>query len=265
MPATTINEVISTLETIINDSVAQNSRLGYFASLYYKVTVSVRDGIAKGQFQNGQRMEKLDVIFANRYLTAYEQWGNGQTPDHSWLIAFQMAQKASPLVLQHLLLGMNAHINLDLGIAAVEVSGTEPLEDLHNDFNMINTIISSLTYQVLAELGRVSPLLSLLGLHAGNNNSVLIQFSIDNARDGAWCYAEELYALPPANREAYIKDRDQNIFKLGENLAVQTGFLKFTIWLIHLLEWKKPSAIIDVLHSTTKRHFTVDKTKSSKI
>ena len=79
---------------------------------------------------------------------------------------------------------MNAHINLDLGIAAVEVCGQQPIATLQQDFDAINTIIASLTYQVLNELGSVSPLLSLLGLHA-TNNSALIQFGISNAKDGA--------------------------------------------------------------------------------
>src|SRR5882757_3705318 len=122
MPATTINEVIDALQTIITDSIATNNRAGYFAALYYKVTAAVRDGIAKGQFENGPRMEKFDVIFANRYLDALTAWKNHQPLSDSWRVAFETAERSSPLVLQQLLLGMNAHINLDLGIAAVEVS-----------------------------------------------------------------------------------------------------------------------------------------------
>jgi len=263
MPANTIDEVITALEAIIKESLATNSRIGYFAALYHKVTTSVKHGIDTGQFQDGKRMEQLDVLFANRYLEAYTRYKNGQQPTASWQLAFQATQKATPLVLQQLLLGMSAHINLDLGIAAVAVCGNNPLQDIHTDFDSINTIISSLTYQVLADLGRVSPLLSLLGLHAGNNTSVLIQFSIDNARDGAWCFAEELYAMPATQREAGIVQRDKNIHQLGENLANPTGFLKFTTWFIHLFEWKKPSNIIRVLYDGKKRHFTTDTTNKA--
>ncbi|PWK77650.1 hypothetical protein LX99_02527 [Mucilaginibacter oryzae] len=258
MQAKTIDEVITALQAIIDDSKKNNSRLGYFAVLYYKVTASVRDGIRNGQFQNGPRMEQLDVIFANRYLEAYTQWQQGAEPSYSWKLAFEMTKKSSVLILQHLLLGMNAHINLDLGIAAVEVSGDKPLQELHNDFNMINTIISSLTYQVLSEIDRSSPLLSLLGLHAGNSNSVLIQFSIDNARDGAWCFAEELYAKTVAERPTEIKTRDQNVLAIGKSLVNQTGFLKFTVWLIHLFEWKNPLKVIELLQENQKKYFSVN-------
>jgi hypothetical protein len=186
MPASTINEVIDALQTIITDSIAANSRIGYFAALYYKVTAAVRDGIAKGQFENGPRMEKFDVIFANRYLDALSAWKNKQPLSDSWRVAFETAERSSLLVLQQLLLGMNAHINLDLGIAAVEVSNGN-MDGVQKDFDAINTIISALTYQVISEINRISPLLSLLGLHS-SNYSIIIQFSIDNARDGAWCF-----------------------------------------------------------------------------
>src|SRR3984885_4673850 len=146
---------------------------------------------------------------------------------------------------------MSAHINLDLGIAAVEVAEGN-LEGLHNDFDEINIIISALTYQVLNDIDRVSPLLSLLGLHAGDSTSILIQFSIDNARDGAWCFAEDLATKKGADYEACITKRDQTIYQLGTGLVKTKGFMRFTIWLIHLFEWKNPAKIIKLLHEATK-------------
>src|SRR6202034_3435831 len=163
MPATTIDDILIQLESIIAESIQTNSRTGYFAALYYKVTASVKEGIAKGQFQNGPLMEQFDVIFASRYLDALNAWKNKQPLSASWQVAFEALNNSSLLVLQHLLLGMNAHINLDLGIAAVTVSGGQ-LDNVQKDFDAINTIISSLTYQVLNDIDRVSPLLSLLGL-----------------------------------------------------------------------------------------------------
>jgi hypothetical protein len=225
--------------------------------------VAVKNGVGSGQFLIGSRMEKLDVVFANRYLEAYAQWKNNKELSSCWKLAFDATKQRSPLVLQHLLLGMNAHINLDLGIAAAELAKTQPLQNIHSDFNQINTIISSLTYEVLAELRLVSPLLSLLGLHAQNNNSVLIQFSIDNARDGAWCFAEELYAKSDADKQACIAARDKKIFELGKGLISQQGLLKFTVWLIHLFEWKKVSEIIKVLFEYKKQRFTIDESQAS--
>jgi hypothetical protein len=253
MKATTIDDIIAALQQIIDDSIRTGDRIGYFAALYYKVTSRVRDGIHNGEFEDGARMEKLDVLFASRYLDALTQWRNGQQPTVCWQTAFESTQKSAVLVLQHLLLGMNAHINLDLGIAAAEVAGQYPLENVHKDFNTINTIISSLTYEVLNELTQVSPLLSLLGLHAGNADSILIQFSIDNARDGAWCFAEELVSKKGTDYDNCILERDKNIHQLAEELIHQKGLMRFTIWLIHIFEWKNPRKIVRVLNEYKKQ------------
>ncbi len=256
MPVNTIDDVLAQLQNIIAESMSGNSRLGYFAALYYKVTASVKDGIVKGRFDNGPLMEKFDVIFASRYLDALNAWKSNQPLTESWRVAFEAAEKPSLLVLQHLFLGMNAHINLDLGIAAVEASDGQ-LETIRNDFDSINTVISSLTYQVLSELDRVSPLLSLLGLHSDNQTSILIQFSIDNARDGAWCFAEDLATKKNADYDACIAQRDKTVSTLANALVKNKGFIRFTIWLIHLFEWKTPSRIIKTMHESVKKKIVV--------
>jgi hypothetical protein len=255
--ANTIDEVLSELEHIISGSITKNDRRGYFAALYYKVTARVKEGIANGEFEDGKRMEQLDVVFANRYLTALQEWQNNQNASACWQTAFKTTKKSSALVLQHLLLGMNAHINLDLGIAAAQVAQTHGLENIHRDFNSINTIIASLTYEVVNELNRVSPLLSLMGLHATNYNAILIQFSISNARDGAWCFAEDLSKKTGKDHDKCISDRDSTINSLADGLIHAKGILRFTIWLIHVFEWRRPSRIIKALHEYRKKKFTI--------
>jgi hypothetical protein len=256
MATTTINDVLAQLEGIIADSIKTNNRMGYFAALYYKVTASVKDGITKGQFADGARMEKFDVTFASRYLDALTAWNNKQPLSASWQVAFEATKSSSALVLQQLLLGMNAHINLDLGIAAAEVSGGQ-MDGVQADFDSINTIISALTYQVVNDIARMSPLLSLLGLHYNNQTSILIQFSIDNARDGAWCFAEELVKKQGADYTICTIQRDQTIKKLAGGLIHMQGFMRFTVWLIHLFEWKNAARIIKALHEDSKQKIVV--------
>ncbi len=169
-----------------------------------------------------------------------------------------MLDKASVLTIQHLFLGMNAHINLDLGIATVETAKArnEPLTDLHNDFNTINTILASLTYQVVSELDKISPLLSLAGMHS-KNDSVFIQFEMDNARDGAWCFAEDLFTRLGGAYNSLIAERDKDIALLGQSIVKTKGLLAFTIWIIHLFEYKVPSKITRVLNTYKKSYIKV--------
>jgi hypothetical protein len=161
-PAQNIDEVIARLTDIIDISRQEPSRLGYFAALYRKVTISVKEGIQAGRFENGARMERLDVNFANRYLEAYELQRKGEVPTASWQVSFEAAGHRRPLILQHLLLGINAHINLDLGIAAVETSHGDQLASLKHDFDLINRLLAELVQPVQDKIGEVSPWIGFL-------------------------------------------------------------------------------------------------------
>jgi len=254
MKATTIDEVLSQLSGIIAESRQTGDRCGFFAALYYKVTEKVRAGIDKGQFEDGARMGRLDVLFANRYLDALASWKSGGEPSASWKIAFEACRSRSVLVLQHLLLGISAHINFDLGIAAVEaMKGLgQPLQPIEKDFDSINIILGAMTYEVINEINRLSPLLSLIGKHSRNTESVLVQFSMTNARDGAWCFAEDLFALSGDAYQTCIDARDKDIAKLGSTLVHFRAMLKLTVWVIHLFECKDPKRIIGVLQDYKK-------------
>ena len=257
MKATTIDEVLSRLSRIIAESRQTGDRCGYFTALYYKVTAKVKEGIEKGQFEDGARMERLDVLFANRYLDALASWKSGGEPSASWKIAFEACRSRSVLVLQHLLLGISAHINFDLGIAAVETmrgvgQDVATLQPIEKDFDSINIILGAMTYEVINEINRLSPLLSLIGKHSKNTESVLVQFSMTNARDGAWCFAEDLFALSGDAYKTCVDARDKDIAKLGSTLVHFRAMLRLTVWVIHLFECRNPKRIIEVLQDYKK-------------
>jgi hypothetical protein len=257
MLPTNIEQVIVALEQIMDECDHDENVLGYFAALYHKVTCRVRDGITNNEFEDGARMELLDVTFANRYIAAWQSFKEGTTLTSSWLTSFEAKQKKRTLVLQHLLLGMNAHINLDLGIAAAIVAKEKGMPAIRKDFAAINGILAMLTGDVMNNLRKVSPLLSLMGLHQSRYNSILIQFSISNARDGAWCFAEDLFNAPDEAYNQTLRERDKSIAALAEGIIHTRGLMKITLWLIHLFEWHKPSRIIRQMRSAP----TVIKTK----
>lgn len=183
----TLDEVVARLTAIVEHSSKTHSRLGYFAALYRLVTLKVQAGIAAEHFQDGVRMEQFDVIFANRYLAAYEAYQQGQPVSACWRVAFEAAEAWPPIILQQLLLGMNAHINLDLGIAAATVAPGAALSGLQHDFNKINALLAGLVTYVQAEIGSVSPWCWLLDHLGGRTDEALVNFSIDLARARLAC------------------------------------------------------------------------------
>jgi Family of unknown function (DUF5995) len=212
--ARTIDEVIARLDDIIARSIREQSRLGYFAALYRKVTVKVKEGIAQGRFENGPRMERLDVTFANRYLEALDQYRRGQQQTRCWLVAFEAAATWRPIILQQLLLGMNAHINFDLGIAAAQIAPGDELPSLEHDFDEINNILASLVGQVESEIDEVSPWIKLLDHIDPKADVAVVNFSMDKARVCAWDLATKLAPLSPTQWKPHLEIRDLEITRL---------------------------------------------------
>jgi Family of unknown function (DUF5995) len=218
MTASTIDEVIERLDTIIRDSIATRSRLGYFAALYNRVTRTVRDGIQSGQFEDGARMEALDVLFAGRYLDAHDRYRAGQLPSRSWLAAFEAAERTDVSVLQHLLLGVNAHINLDLGVAVARLSGAD-LALIKPDFEEINGVLSSLVAAVETENEEIAPVIAgLVGVACGQERKVASVF-LAGIRDAAWRFAEHLGPLDLVAQVGAMARRDLEVAAIAEGLA----------------------------------------------
>jgi hypothetical protein len=247
MQAKSIEEVIQQLDNIIDWAQSNKSRLGYFAALYRKVTLKGQEGITEGSVEDGERLERLDVIFANRYLEAIEQHRDGKIPTASWQLAFEASKRYWPIVLQHLLLGMNAHINLDLGIAAARTSPGEGVHDLKNDFNKINEILAALVDGVERELARIWPVLKLLDRIAGKTDEAVINFSIEKARDHAWKVAEDLAPLEQTDQTFRINELDKEVAILGGLIRNPGLIVGLVTKIIRLGERGTVSEIINIL------------------
>jgi hypothetical protein len=247
-PARTIDEVIARLTDIIAFARQAPSRLGYFAALYRKVTISVKEGIRNGRFEDGARMQRLDVNFANRYLEAFDLHRQGAQPTASWQVSFDAAERWRPIILQHLLLGINAHINLDLGVAAVETSPGDQLLALKHDFDEINEVLTELVQPVQDEIGEVSPWIGFLEKIDPSADDAIINFSMDRARASAWNFAVRLNSLSEDERVAAVKLRDQDVVALGR-LVYKPGRVVLPLGLlaIRLRESNDIARVIDVL------------------
>jgi hypothetical protein len=247
----TIDEVLIRMDEIVAECKDNQSRIGYFAILYRQVTRRVRDGILAGEFEDNPRMEVLDVLFAKRFVDAYELWKNGSNPTESWRLAFEASNSSRNLVLQHLFLGINAHINLDLGIAASETMLGKNLADIQGDFNKINAVLAELVDGVKANISRVSPIFGWLVPLAKGKDEMLLNFSIQLARDGAWKYAGEYHA--DKDKDFQIRDRDSNISRLAQKLINPGKLLAFIVKIVAFAEWKSVSRTMDQLDAVVEK------------
>ncbi|HEX4423339.1 MAG TPA: DUF5995 family protein [Kofleriaceae bacterium] len=245
----TIDEVVAQLDQIIAAAIASRSRIGLFAALYRQVTLKIRRGIADGLFEDGARMARLDAVFANRYLAALSAWQAGGTPSQSWQFAFDATKRDDLVVIQHLLLGINAHINLDLGIAAAAVCPGDALPGLHTDFNRINLILSGMVEGVKRTIAKFSPLTHLLDEVGGSFENGMINFSMAAARDDAWQHAALLAPLDPALIGPTITLIDTKATFLGRLVADPGRMLTRVLDAIHLGESPDVTEIIQALNA----------------
>ncbi|ELS03761.1 hypothetical protein Xen7305DRAFT_00034850 [Xenococcus sp. PCC 7305] len=247
MPVTTIDEVIEQLDIIIRQQRSQKSPLGFFPAVYRQVTIQIKQGIANDLFDDGPRMERFDVIFANRYLEAFELFQKGEKPTRAWQVAFSTMGKTRSLLVQYLLLGINTHVNLDLGIAAAQVAPGSALPALRDDFDKINDILAELLNPVQDVINQFSPLFGLLDRFAGNTDEMITNFSLQKARDFAWENAEILAEQTPAQQDKIINLIDLYVSCLGNSLARPQGFIGNLVSLIRLTESNNLPAILDAL------------------
>jgi hypothetical protein len=244
-----IEQVLQTLDGIIERAWQERSRLGCFAALYRRVTRRVEAGIHSGRFQDGPRMDRFDAIFAERYFDALRTFRSGGRATRSWMIAFHAASKPEPLVVQHLLLGMNAHINLDLGIAAAAVSPGDALPALHSDFIEINRILAGEVQGVQRSLAQITPLMHLLTQTELQTDDRIINFKLTKARDFAWAAAQRLAHGDSLRNELRIAALDSAVSLLGNTVAYPPPRTAATLAIVRSTEEPDVRRVIELLAS----------------
>ena len=219
-PIETIDAAIAAMDHEVDRCIDCGDAGGYFTVVYRAVTERVRAGIVAGEFADGEQMERFDVLFARRYLDARGRWhsGSGDIPQ-SWQLAFETARDGRCLVTQHLLLGINAHINLDLGVAAAAAAPPGEVEALRDDFERINDVLAELVDRMQASLATVSPWTRYVDIAGLRFDETLVTFSLRRARADAWDFATSLSAVSPDPRVRLDAGRDAEVAALGARIA----------------------------------------------
>lgn len=246
---TTIQDVLKELDEIIDQSIENNSRTGLFAYIYRRTTFEIASEISLGNFEDNKRLEEFDVVFARLYLDAYKAYKHKQQVSAAWAYAFD--QENEPLtIVQHILLGMNAHINLDLAVAAATVMRGQDIHAIENDFHKVNDILFQITNELQDRLSRVSPLMFMLDLIGKNKDEKIINFSMRKARQQSWNAAKRIWSLDKKDSERTIKKIDRMVLLLSKLIRSPKSL---TIWLflkiIRKFETQEVSVVITKLRA----------------
>ncbi|MFN7300194.1 MAG: DUF5995 family protein [Bacteroidota bacterium] len=229
------------LSQIVAEERQKGGAAGYFAALYLRRTRAVIAGIEAGRFEDGPRLERMIMGCGARSLEAYQRCNSGVAAGKAWQAAFEAHRLNRVSIIQHLLLGINAHINLDLGIAAGEIAPGPAIETLRKDFDTINAVIAGLVDDIQDRLGSMSFPMRLLDRLAGTADESVANFSIHAARAASWQAARAYaHAQPGAERAALISGLDAAAYQLAQGI-VNPG------WLANLIlvpvRWFEPADV----------------------
>ncbi len=205
---------------------------GYFAAMYARVTDRVQVAITDGRFGDGERMARFARTFADWYLGPRD---GTRPPSDCWKAADDVAGDHSLLIVQHLLLGINAHVNHDLPQVVVELASDEAtLDGLRPDFEAINDILVETQPDILRDLGRMSGWTQLVASRGGGR---AFNFSLDRARCQAWQSAQRLHQLDDVARGRDVVELDRLVSVLAHLVTRPRAPIS---WLLKIPRWLEP-------------------------
>lgn len=220
---TTLDEVLQKFNVIIDDNLEEGSSLGFFPILYREVTKEIQTKLHDHHFENPRRVRAFTIRFAKKYFEAYEteyeyNW-------HCWKLALQ--NNSHLTVLQHLLLGMNAHINFDLARTTAEMFKYEKIFEFQQDFNLVNKVLAQKTNELQKRLNKINKLLWIIDKLGKNRDEQFAIFSMKIARSNAWEHAVNLSKLNHHDREMQVHELDDKTAQFGQKLIKQVFGIKF--------------------------------------
>jgi hypothetical protein len=170
--------------------------------------------------RRGGLAAELGGRFAARYLAAVTGPGH---PPACWRPLLELRGRAGIHAVQFALAGINAHVGHDLALSVVDTAAALGLEPpaLEADFDRVGVVLDQIEERIREQLmpgpdllERADPLTHLVGC-----------WSLNRARDAAWCAARLLWTLRP-HPEAYADCAtalDTTVGVLGRALLTPLG------------------------------------------
>lgn len=199
-----------------------------FLQCYGLMTSGMIDGIGAGRFQDGAWVRALLGRFADYYFDAlalYDRDAAG-TPA-IWRLTFDRSRHDRLHVLQHIMLGVNAHINYDLVLTLHEIllpewsgMGAADRQLRLADHETVNQVIAETIDTVQDDvIERHSPMMDLVDKLMGRMDEWLLAELIRGWRKEVWQDTMMLLAATdPEEKEALRREVEQHALQKAERI-----------------------------------------------
>ena len=135
------------LETELTSTDMQN--IIAFNHTYLIITEAVADQLNKEFFNDDLLMEKFDIQFARYYFNALKNYVDNKTTPPAWKILFDLSKQNKTYQFIYMALGVNAHVNNDLGQSLYDIISVESYK---KDFDKVNKVIQQKIPLVVSSL-----------------------------------------------------------------------------------------------------------------
>jgi hypothetical protein len=222
-PVTSVAQAVEAM-TAIGTRLPPTDGISAFNRMYAQVTQRVAVAIRDGTFTNSAFLDRLDVVFANHYLSAVAYAEAGADIPRCWEVLWQHRDASDRSPIQFAVAGMNAHINHDLVLALVATFtelGLSPRDPVvRSDFKRVNALLVSLDREI--RRGYEQGLMLEIDRHLGRIEDCVDNWSIARARAAAWHDAQILWQVRNhlALRRHYERMLDDATAAAGRSLLL---------------------------------------------
>jgi hypothetical protein len=216
------------MTVLVDQWEAAHDRRAIFLGCYRLMTRNMLDAIEEGRFQDAAWVSRLLHRFAAYYFAALDRFEQDEasTPP-VWKLAFDATRDDDVTTFQHLLLGVNAHINFDLVLSLYDLLQPEwaeltpeQREQRYVDHTLVNRIIGE-TVDVVQDkvVEKFSPWTDWLDKLLGPVDEWLTSRLIGHWREEVWNNAVRYLELTtPEEREGLRQHIEQRALQLGNDM-----------------------------------------------
>lgn len=210
-----LDELLARMDARLEDLRRDDDPREIFLTVYREMTGTMRTSLPEDLFIDPEWSHALTLRFARMYFDADEAFCGGSPCPGPWDVAFRTAAGRHVLVLEHALLGINAHIVYDLPRAVAETMvafGDTTSEDDRTallarrrfDFEVVNHLLAETTDRVQLLLAhRYSPMIRVLDRLTFKLDEYVAEALLRYARTQGWETAVTL-AFATNAREAEV-------------------------------------------------------------
>ncbi|MEZ5004164.1 MAG: DUF5995 family protein [Chitinophagales bacterium] len=201
-----------------------------FLYCYSMMTDNMLLAIEQERFKDNAWVERLLHRFAEYYFEALTCYDCGAETPAVWHAVHVAASTKKLHVIQHLLLGVNAHINYDLVLSLYDVLAedwnnmTDEMRDLrYQDHCLVNEIIGNTIDKVQDEVvERFSPMMNVIDRIMGRLDEMIILKMISEWRDSVWHHTQEMLVITQEEeRNRFRNDLERKVLKRADWLDTQ--------------------------------------------